>query len=104
MIILGRDNVHPLQLWYGGVRMSDLSSVTRMVVDVGGMEADSADDATLVTWDTTDLAGEDWVLLRVGALAIPAGLQPIRLWFYSATYPNGLEAENVPPVAVRTGE
>lgn len=99
-VFLGRDNLVRLVLSHDGAVLSDLSALTRVVVDFGdGVTVDSDTVGLSVIWwtDTTLHRGEtvNVLTLQLGGQAIAAGTyDDVTIVVYDSTYTNGLQLEN----------
>ena len=100
-IYIGRDNVLLWQLLEDGRPLGPAraEAITRVVLDLGSVEADSAVDPAAVSW-TADI-----VTLRLGHLAgldALAGQRPrARLIVYSADEPAGVVWTDTATIAIR---
>lgn len=94
IIYLGRDNTIDWQLQADGVAV-DLSSVTRMTLQIGAVTLDSADDGNGLGnpfyWTSgVPASGVANLFLTLGGAELTAGFANARLTIYDPDHPNGL--------------
>jgi len=104
-VFVGASNVItliPLTNTLTGARM-DLSGVTQVDVCIGGIDASSDDDPSLVSWEQQEIDGEDvWVILVQPGLipTIPLGEQEMWVTVYDADNLEGLVVTHNFPIEV----
>ena len=100
-IVKNRDNAYPVRLYVGGVRVTDLSGVTRWICTLGGVTIDSSGNGSGMFDVANEDAGGDLLLCAFGTVDLPEGVWPMRVTYFDSTYTGGRQCDTVPGVVVR---
>lgn len=86
----GTDSTFQIPVFGGAHRVEDLSELTRVTLEIAGVEIDSdVVGPGVIRWDTVDDRGADVIRCALGGQQIPPGVHGARVLVYSAAHPQG---------------